>query len=142
MLFLPQAGSCWNCIDIPQEGSMRSGTSVRLLFGRLLFGRLLVVLALVPAAGLARASAHEAGVVVLHGTQGMPGTMVTARFEAALRAAGYLVQAPAMCWSRNRIHDAPSPDGLRDIDSAIARLRAAGARRIAVAGQSEAATRR
>src|SRR5690242_4523838 len=67
----------------------------------------------------------------------MPGAMVTARFEAALKAAGYLVQAPEMCWSRNRIYDARFPDCLRDIDAAIARLRAADARRIVVAGQSE-----
>jgi len=88
------------------------------------------------AAGPARA-ATDIGVVVLHGTQGMPGTVVTARFEAALRSAGYLVQAPEMCWSRNRIYDAAFPDCQRDIDAAIAKLQAAGARRIVVAGQSE-----
>jgi pimeloyl-ACP methyl ester carboxylesterase len=82
-------------------------------------------------------AASDIGVVVLHGTQGMPGTIVTSRFERALKDAGYGVQAPEMCWSRNRIYDAPFLDCLRDIDAAAAKLRAAGARRIVIAGQSE-----
>jgi pimeloyl-ACP methyl ester carboxylesterase len=86
---------------------------------------------------MAAGSGPDIGVVVLHGTQGMPGAAVTSRFEIALKSAGYPVQAPEMCWSRNRIYDASFPDCLRDIDTAIARLHAAGARRIVVAGQSE-----
>jgi pimeloyl-ACP methyl ester carboxylesterase len=82
-------------------------------------------------------AASDIGVVVLHGTQGMPGNIVTSRFEAALKNAGYAVQAPEMCWSRNRIYDAPFPDCLRDIDAAAMKLRSAGAHRIVIAGQSE-----
>lgn len=41
-----------------------------------------------------------------------------------------------MCWSRSRIYDAPFPDCLREIDAAVAALRAGGARRIVLAGLS------
>src|SRR6185503_14146859 len=56
--------------------------------------------------------------------------------QQALRNAGYTIQAPTMCWARSRIYDAPFPDCLREIDHAIAALRAAGSRRIVLAGQS------
>src|ERR1700759_851823 len=109
---------------------MRAGVARRWLVGCLM-----AAVAPLPAAAPGRAAAADIGVVVLHGTQGMPGATVTARFEAALKAAGYLGQAPEMCWSRTRIYDAAYPDCLRDIDAAIARLRAAGARRIVMAGR-------
>jgi pimeloyl-ACP methyl ester carboxylesterase len=78
----------------------------------------------------------DIGVVVLHGTQGFPGDRVMAPFERALVNAGYAIQAPQMCWSGTRIFDATYPDCLREIDAAVAALRAGGARRIVVAGQS------
>jgi pimeloyl-ACP methyl ester carboxylesterase len=80
----------------------------------------------------------DIGVVVLHGKQGMGGgDRVTAPFINALHNAGYATQAPTMCWSRQRMYDATWPDCLREIDTAVAALRAAGARRIVVAGQSQ-----
>jgi pimeloyl-ACP methyl ester carboxylesterase len=78
----------------------------------------------------------DIGVVVLHGKQGNPGGRPTAAFLQALHSAGYAVQAPEMCWSGTRIYDAPFPDCLQAIDTAVAALRAAGARRIVVAGHS------
>jgi pimeloyl-ACP methyl ester carboxylesterase len=78
----------------------------------------------------------DIGVVVLHGKQGMGGDRVMAPVIMALRNAGYSVQAPTMCWSRQRMYDATWPDCLREIDTAIAALRTAGARRIVVVGQS------
>ncbi len=78
----------------------------------------------------------DIGIVVLHGKQGMSGDRPTAPFLQALRNAGYTVQAPTMCWAGSRIYDATFPDCLREVDTAIAALRAAGARRIVVAGQS------
>ncbi|WP_158924157.1 carboxylesterase [Acidisphaera sp. S103] len=97
------------------------------------------ILTSVLAAGIAGPvwAGSDIGVVVLHGTQGLPGSIVTSRFEMALKNAGYAVQAPEMCWSRNRIYDAPFPDCLHDIDAAAGKLRAMGARRIVIAGQSE-----
>lgn len=84
---------------------------------------------------MARAGS-DIGIVVLHGKQGMGGDRTTAGFLQALQNAGYAVQAPTMCWSRSRNYDAAFPDCLREIDTAVAALRAAGARRIVVAGQS------
>ena len=95
----------------------------------------LVVLAVLAPFTQARASA-EIGVVVLHGKAGMGGGGNMVPFIRALERAGFSVQAPTMCWSRTRIYDAPFPDCLREIDTSIAALRAAGARRIVVAGQS------
>jgi pimeloyl-ACP methyl ester carboxylesterase len=75
--------------------------------------------------------------VVLHGKQGSSGDRTTAPCLQALRSAGYATQAPTMCWSGSRMYDAPWPDCLREIDTAVAALRAAGARRIVVAGMSQ-----
>jgi pimeloyl-ACP methyl ester carboxylesterase len=79
----------------------------------------------------------DIGIVVLHGKQGAGGDRVTAPFINALRSAGYSIQAPTMCWSGQRMYDATWPDCLREIDTAVAALRAAGARRIVVAGMSQ-----
>ncbi len=78
----------------------------------------------------------DIGIVVLHGKQGQGGDRPTAPFLQALRNAGYATQAPTMCWSGSRIYDAPLPECLHQVDAAIAALRAAGARRIVVAGMS------
>jgi pimeloyl-ACP methyl ester carboxylesterase len=80
----------------------------------------------------------DIGIVVLHGKQGTGGgDRTTAPFLQALRGAGYTTQAPTMCWSRSRMYDATWPDCVREIDTAVAALRAAGARRIVVAGMSQ-----
>jgi pimeloyl-ACP methyl ester carboxylesterase len=82
------------------------------------------------------AAASDIGVVVLHGKQGTGGDRTTLGFIKALLGAGYAVQAPTMCWAGTRIYDAPLPDCLKAVDVAIATLRAGGATRIVVAGQS------
>jgi pimeloyl-ACP methyl ester carboxylesterase len=81
-------------------------------------------------------AASDIGVVVLHGKQGQAGGRPTAEFQRQLQAAGYAIQAPTMCWAGSRIYDAAFPDCLKEIDAAVAALRAAGARRIVVAGHS------
>jgi dienelactone hydrolase len=97
----------------------------------------IALLLTLPAVGSAfSATPADIGIVVLHGKQGMSGDRPTAPFQAALRGAGYTVQAPTMCWSRTRMYDATFPDCLREIDTAIAALRASGARRIVLAGMS------
>jgi pimeloyl-ACP methyl ester carboxylesterase len=101
---------------------------------RLAIALALLSLAVLPVAGASANS--DLGVVVLHGKQGGPGGRPTASFLQALRSAGYTVQAPEMCWSGNRIYDAPYLDCLKAIDTAVAALRAAGARRIVIAGHS------
>jgi pimeloyl-ACP methyl ester carboxylesterase len=96
----------------------------------------LVFLTLVVVPFVSSRAGPDIGVVVLHGKQGTPGDRTIAPLIRGLMNAGYAVQVPQMCWSRNRIYDAPFPGCLRDIDTAIAALRAGGARRIVVAGQS------
>ena len=95
-----------------------------------------VLLCLIVVPFFSSRAGSDIGVVVLHGKQGVPGGRTMGLFIRALMNAGYAVQAPEMCWSNYRIYDAAFPDCLRDIDTAIAALRAAGARRIVVAGQS------
>jgi pimeloyl-ACP methyl ester carboxylesterase len=53
-----------------------------------------------------------------------------------LTAAGYTLERPEMCWSERRIYDLAYLDCLRDVDTAVARLRSAGASGVVVAGQS------
>ena len=79
----------------------------------------------------------DIGIVVLHGKQGAAGGRPTASFLQALRNAGYMIQAPTMCWANVRIYDATFPNCMREVDTAVAALRAAGARRIVVAGHSQ-----
>lgn len=85
------------------------------------------------------------GIALMHGKLGIPmGTSlpgsrvgpIGAGLVSALRHAGYLVVTPEMCWSRGRGFDAPYPDCLREIDTAIADLRRQGATAIVVGGLS------
>jgi len=81
------------------------------------------------------AAGSDIGVVLMHGKQGSPDRLITG-LAARLEAAGYRVERPEMCFSARRIYDLAYADCFRDIDAAIVRLRAAGARRIVVAGLS------
>ena len=76
------------------------------------------------------------GVVVMHGKWGAPGDPVTQPLAAALQAAGFLVDQPEMPWSGRRLYDAPWDGAMADIDAAVARLKARGAVKIVVSGQS------
>jgi len=77
------------------------------------------------------------GIVLLHGKTGMPGQH--AKLAAALTAAGYAVEMPKMCWSRDRIFDKPYAACIGELDAAVARLRAGGATLIVVGGTSQGA---
>jgi len=92
------------------------------------------IVAMIPGASRA---ASDIGIVVLHGKQGSSGDRTTGPILQALRSAGYTIEAPTMCWSGSRMYDLAWPDCLREIDTAVAALRAAGARRIVVAGMSQ-----
>jgi len=94
-----------------------------------------LMLAVVP--GLAAPGlAQTIGIVLMHGKTGSP-TSVINQLAIALQGAGYLVEAPEMCWSRRRIYDRPFLDCLTEIDSAIGRLKSRGAGRMVVAGMSQ-----
>jgi pimeloyl-ACP methyl ester carboxylesterase len=86
------------------------------------------------AAGHCAQAGESAGIVLMHGKNGHPGSMQS--LVDALEAAGYNVDRPEMCWSRRRIYDRPYLECLRDADAAVERLRNRGAARIIAAGQS------
>jgi pimeloyl-ACP methyl ester carboxylesterase len=77
------------------------------------------------------------GIVLLHGKTGMPGQHD--KLAAALAAAGYLVELPKLCWSKDRIFDKPYVGCMAEVDAAIARLRSRGASAIVVGGTSQGA---
>jgi pimeloyl-ACP methyl ester carboxylesterase len=74
------------------------------------------------------------GVVLMHGKQSAPGEHQP--LADAIASAGFLVEQPEMCWSGRRIYDRSYLDCLLDIDAAIDRLKARGARAVVVAGHS------
>ncbi len=75
------------------------------------------------------------GIVLLHGKGGTPTSMIEGLNEA-LRREGALVEAPEMPWSARRIYDATYDQAMLEIDAAAERLRAGGAKNIAVIGHS------
>jgi pimeloyl-ACP methyl ester carboxylesterase len=77
------------------------------------------------------------GIVLLHGKTGMPGQH--AKLAAELTAAGFAVEMPKMCWSRDRIFDRPYTACMGEVDAAIARVRSQGATAIVVGGTSQGA---
>lgn len=102
---------------------------------------LLAILLCVAVAAPAGA-AEKIGIVLMHGKLGASlGSVhgrqqIGGRLVAALQDAGYLVATPEMCWSRRREFDLSYTDCFRDIDAAIAELKAKGATAIVVGGLS------
>lgn len=79
------------------------------------------------------------GVVLMHGKGGQPGGNIGG-LASTLESQGALVVMPTMAWAGSRgvpaSYDLTYEQALGDIDSAVATLRARGARKIVVAGQS------
>lgn len=75
------------------------------------------------------------GVVFMHGKGGMPSGHIRPLADHLSRA-GFRVATPEMPWSKSRRYDRSFEDAMGEIDRAVAGLRAAGARHIAVGGQS------
>ena len=75
------------------------------------------------------------GVVLLHGKGGTPTSMIEGLNES-LRKEGALVDAPELPWSARRIYDATYEQAMAEIDTAVERLKQAGAKNIAVIGHS------
>jgi pimeloyl-ACP methyl ester carboxylesterase len=93
----------------------------------------LVALALLPAAAWAQPSAT--GVVLMHGKWGTPDKGIQP-VELELRGAGFQVVSREMPWSDRRAYDAGFDEAMAQIDGEVAQLRAQGARKIVVGGQS------
>jgi dienelactone hydrolase len=80
-------------------------------------------------------SLNGLGVVLMHGKGGAPGGLIGST-AAALQAEGAKVVMPQMPWARARMYDAGYEQAMVEIDNAVAQLKAQGATRIAVGGQS------
>ena len=101
---------------------------------------LFLLIFLNPTAALAQErSRGSVGVVLLHGKGGQPGGNILG-LTKSLEAEGVNVIVPVMAWSGSRgqpfNYDKTYEVALREIDSAIAKLRALGAKKIIIAGQS------
>jgi pimeloyl-ACP methyl ester carboxylesterase len=83
----------------------------------------------------ALAAGSDIGVVLMHGKWGTPEKGI-APVEQELRGAGIAVTSKEMPWSDRRAYDATWDEAMAQIDGEVAALRAAGARRIVVGGQS------
>jgi len=101
--------------------------------------RVLLVVAVLSALTVAGAASATAaggmGVVLLHGKTGTPSQFD--KLAKALTDDGYAVAIPEMCWSKARIFDEPFSDCLKDVDAAVASLKAGGAAAVVVAGMSQ-----
>jgi pimeloyl-ACP methyl ester carboxylesterase len=96
------------------------------------FQPLCVVIALM--AAVPSEAQERLGLVLMHGKQSAPDEHRP--LAEAVEASGVPVERPEMCWSPRRIYDQPYLDCLRDIDTAIERLRRRGATATVVAGHS------
>ena len=76
------------------------------------------------------------GVVLLHGKGGTPTSMIEGLSRSRCRREGALVEAPELPWSARRIYDATYDQAMAEIDTAVDRLKEAGATRIVVVGHS------
>jgi pimeloyl-ACP methyl ester carboxylesterase len=78
------------------------------------------------------------GIIFLHGklaaTENAEGPVQ--QLTNRLKAAGYLVATPEMCWSKRRSYDRPYPECLSEIDAVVSDLKAKGASAIVVGGLS------
>jgi pimeloyl-ACP methyl ester carboxylesterase len=122
------------------DAAAMSASSTRVRRGPL--WRIALAAALCVVAAAARAET-KLGIVLMHGKLGVPlgvsvgpGPAIGAGLIAALKSAGYLVAVPEMCWSRRRGFDKPFDECLREVDQAVAALKADGATEIVVGGQS------
>lgn len=83
------------------------------------------------------AAAGKIGVVLMHGSRGTTSAhSPLAPLMSALRRAGILYVAPEMPWSRARYIDKDVEGSLKEIDRAVATLKAKGATVIVVGGHS------
>lgn len=80
------------------------------------------------------AESADVGIVLMHGKWAAPKGM--APLAGDLGARGYLVSNLEMPWSGKRLYDVDYPAALKEIEQQVNDLRAKGAKRIIVAGQS------
>jgi pimeloyl-ACP methyl ester carboxylesterase len=96
----------------------------------------LAVCMLTSFAAVAQPAAATPGVVIMHGKGGSPNRHVKG-LAATLQDQGFLVVNTEMPWSRERDYDVSLEGAEKEVDGAIAQLRAQGAQRIFLAGHSQ-----
>ncbi|MBM3566737.1 MAG: alpha/beta hydrolase [Alphaproteobacteria bacterium] len=101
-----------------------------------LLAALLFVAGAVPHAAAQDLKERGIGVVLMHGKWSAPDDRGLYKLSHALQGAGVLLETPTMPWSRHRNYDAGYDDALKEIDQAVAKLKAKGAQRIVVGGHS------
>ena len=84
----------------------------------------------------AQVPASSIGIIVMHGKGGSPEKFIGG-LVSALRSKGYLVANPDMPWSRQRNYDTDMPGTEKEVEAALASLRARGAMKVFVAGHSQ-----
>ncbi len=94
------------------------------------------VAALFIALPVAAQDAQNIGIVVMHGKGGRP-TGLVRQLAEGLKNKGHKVANIEMPWSEKRAYDTDIAGADREVDAAIARLRAAGSTKIFVAGHSQ-----
>jgi hypothetical protein len=75
---------------------------------------------------------RKVGIVLMPGKWGAPEDRHLYRISQTLQDAGVMLDMPTMPWSRHRNYDVGYDDALKEIDQAVAKLKAKGARRIVV----------
>lgn len=81
------------------------------------------------------AAESDVGVVLMHGKWGLPGKFV-GPLASALADKGYKVANIEMPWSKRREYDKDYDGCLAEVDAAVAKLKADGAKKIFVGGHS------
>ena len=74
------------------------------------------------------------GMVLMHGKGGTTNRVDNLSYN--LKSAGILVETPLMPWSEDRIYDKGYEESMAEIDTYVARLKTAGAKKIFIAGHS------
>jgi pimeloyl-ACP methyl ester carboxylesterase len=129
--------------DSPTEALLSNRFQAKRSQGGLMLNiiRLVFILGLLtPHAALAQQQGLKAfGVVLMHGKGGQPGGPIGS-LATALESEGVKVVMPVMAWSGSRgqpsSYNTPYSQALDAIDAAVANLRARGATKIVIAGQS------
>jgi pimeloyl-ACP methyl ester carboxylesterase len=102
--------------------------------------RTLLAVSLAASAVPAFAQTDKSAVLLLHGKGGTPQFPPLRKLADTLTDAGFLVEAPAMAWSRDRYLQGPVDASLNEIGAHLDRLARAGASKLFLAGQSLGAT--
>jgi len=74
------------------------------------------------------------GIVLMHGKGGTSRWVES--LAADLRNAGYVVETPLLPWGQGRKYDRTYQDALLEVDQAVEKLKAKGAKRIVIGGHS------